>query len=126
MFDFVGRHKRWVQLILALITLPFAFFGVDYYFRQGGTMQDVATVAGEKITQEQFNRQIAEQQERMRAQLGANYDPSMFDNPEVRFALLEQLINRTLLTDKARRESFRVPDSQLQQVIAQIPAFQEN
>ena len=126
MFDFVGRHKRWVQLILALITLPFAFFGVDYYFRQGGTTQDVATVAGEKITQEELNRQIAEQQERMRAQLGANYDPSMFDSPEVRFALLEQLINRTLLMDKARKESFRVPDSQLQQVIAQIPAFQEN
>ena len=33
MFDFVYKHKRLVQVILALITLPFAFFGVDYYFR---------------------------------------------------------------------------------------------
>ena len=28
MFDFVYRKKRMVQVILALITLPFAFFGV--------------------------------------------------------------------------------------------------
>jgi len=126
MFDFVHQHKRWVQLVLALITLPFAFFGVDYYFRQGSTAQDVASVAGEKISVQQFNQAIAEQQERMRAQLGANYDPAMFDNPEIRYSVLEQLINRSLLQDKARQESFRVADSQLQQFISSIPAFQEN
>jgi peptidyl-prolyl cis-trans isomerase D len=126
MFNIVERHKRVVQIILALITLPFAFFGVDYYFRQGGTAFDVATVAGEKITQQQFNQALTEQQERTRAQLGASYDPAMFDNPEVRFALLQQLINRQLLSDKARQESFRVPDAQLQQFIASQPAFQEN
>ena len=103
MFDFIGKHKRMVQIILGLITLPFAFFGVDYYFRQGGTTPDVATVAGEKITQAEFNAALSEQQDRMRAQLGANYDPTMFDNPEVRFSVLEQVINRRLMQDKARR-----------------------
>ena len=124
MFNVVHRHKRIVQVILGLITLPFAFFGVDYYFRQAGTTLDVATVAGEKITQQQFSQAIAEQQERMRAQLGANYDPTMFDNPEVRFAVLQQLINRQLLQEKARQEAFRVSDTQLQQFIAGVPAFQ--
>ena len=126
MFNIVERHKRVVQIILGLITLPFAFFGVDYYFRQGSTSLDVATVAGEKITQQQFNQTLAEQQERMRAQLGANFDPTMFDNPEVRFALLQQLINRQLLQDKASQEAFRVPDAQMQQFIAGQAAFQEN
>ncbi len=126
MFDFITKHKRIVQLILALITLPFAFFGVDYYFRQGGAALDVATVGGEKITQAEFNSAIAEQQERMRGQLGANYDPTMFDNPEVRFSVLEQVIDRRLMQDKAARESFRVSDQQLQQIIGQLPAFQED
>ena len=35
MFDLLHKHKRVAQVILALITLPFAFFGVDYYFRGG-------------------------------------------------------------------------------------------
>jgi len=126
MFNIVDRHKRVVQVILALIALPFAFFGVDYYFRQGSSTLDVATVAGEKITQQQFNQTLAEQQERMRAQLGANYDPAMFDNPEVRFAVLQQIINRQLLLDKAKQEAFRVPDAQMQQFIAGQAAFQEN
>jgi len=125
MFNIVDRHKRVVQVILALIALPFAFFGVDYYFRQGSSTLDVATVAGEKITQQQFNQTLAEQQERMRAQLGANYDPAMFDNPEVRFAVLQQIINRQLLLDKAKQEAFRVPDAQMQQFIAGQAAFQE-
>ena len=126
MFDFIGKHKRMVQVILGLITLPFAFFGVDYYFRQGGSTPDVATVAGEKITQAEFNAALTEQQDRMRAQLGANYDPTMFDNPEVRFSVLEQVINRRLMQNVAARESFRVSDGQLQQFIAKVPAFQEN
>jgi len=126
MFDIVDRHKRVVQVVLALISLPFAFFGVDYYFRQGSSALDVATVAGERITQQQFNQTLTEQQERMRAQLGANFDPAMFDNPEVRYSVLQQLINRQLLQDKARQEAFRVPDAQLQQFIAGSPAFQEN
>src|SRR3954453_8282494 len=124
MFDFIGNHKRMVQLILALITLPFAFFGVDYYFRQGDATPDVATVAGQRITQAQFNEQIAEQQDRMRQQLGRSYDPSLFDSPEVRYQILEQLISQRLLQEKAQAETFRVTDSQLQQVIAQQPAFQ--
>jgi peptidyl-prolyl cis-trans isomerase D len=126
MFDFIGKHKRVVQVILALITLPFAFFGVDYYFRQGGGAPDVATVGGVKITQTEFDNAIGDQQERMRQQLGASYDPAMFDNPEVRYSILEQLINRTLMHEVAAREVFRVPDVQLQQFIAGIPAFQDN
>ena len=109
MFDFIGKHKRMVQVILGLITLPFAFFGVDYYFRQGGATPDVATVAGEKITQAEFNAALTEQQDRMRAQLGANYDPAMFDNPEVRFSVLEQVINRRLMQDVARANRSACP-----------------
>ena len=124
MFDLIHHHKRAVQIILALITLPFAFFGVDYYFRQGDATPNIATVAGEKITQAQFNESIAEQQDRMRQQLGRNFDIAMFDNPEVRYSVLEQLISQRLLQDKARRELFRVSDTQLQQVIGQLPVFQ--
>ena len=29
MFDLVHKHKRIAQFILALIMIPFAFFGVD-------------------------------------------------------------------------------------------------
>src|ERR1700757_5068576 len=124
MYDLLYRRKRLVQFILALITLPFAFFGIDYYFRSTGRTQDVATVSGQSISQEEFAQSMREQQERMRQAMGANFDPAVFDDPEVRYSILEQLINQRLLQEQARRDRFRVSDTQLAQFISDIPAFQ--
>src|SRR5215210_5187789 len=126
MFNIVEKHKRIVQVVLALIMLPFAFFGVDYYFRRADTTPDVATVGDVKVTQLEFDEALREQQERLRAQLGPKFDPSLLDKPEMRYAVLDQLMNQKLLQAKARREGLRVNDTQLQEFIAAIPAFQEN
>jgi peptidyl-prolyl cis-trans isomerase D len=125
MYDFLHRRKRTVQVILALITLPFAFFGVDYYFRDTARVGEVATVAGSRITQAEFDNTLREQQERMRQALGRNFDPAVFDDPEVRYSLLDGLIGQRLLQEQARRGRFSVSDEQLRQFISEIPAFQE-
>ncbi len=126
MFELVTKHKLIAQIILALIMIPFAFFGVDYYFRGDAADGTIATVGDQKITQNEFSEAIREQQEQMRQQMGKSFDPSMFENAEVRFALLQQLINQKLLLTKARKENFQVTDAQLQQFIAAIPTFQED
>src|SRR5437867_12786727 len=103
MFDFVYRKKRIVQVILALITLPFAFFGVDYYFRSAGSVTAIAEVGGDRITQAEYAENIREQQDQMRQAMRANYDPTMFDNLEVRYSDLEQLNSQRLLENQPRR-----------------------
>ena len=126
MFDLVHKHKRFAQVVLALITLPFAFFGVDYYFRRSDSAQSVASVGGDKISQAEFDDVLREQQQRMRQALGGNFDPAMLENPEIRYALLDQLVNQRLLESRARADRFRVSDTQLQQFIAGLPPFQED
>ena len=126
MFDLVHKHKHVAQGILALITLPFAFFGVDYYVNRGDRAQSVATVGGDKITQQEFDDLLRDQQQRMRQALGGNFNPAMLESPEVRFALLDQLVNQRLLEQRARADRFRVSDTQLQQFIAGLPPFQED
>jgi len=126
MFDLLHKHKHVAQGILALIALPFAFFGVDFYVNRGEGGDGVATVDGHKITQQEFDDSLREQQQRMRQALGGNFDPSMVDSPEVRYALVEQLVNQRLLEDRARAGRFRVSDTQLQQFIAGLPPFQED
>jgi len=126
MFDFVHRKKRVVQVILGLITLPFAFWGVDSYLRGGGSSAALATVGGQEITQAEFDQSLRDQQDRMRQALGANYDPAVFDNPEVRFSVLDQLVNQRLLANVAAKDRFAVSDLQLAQFIAELPPFQEN
>ena len=36
MFDFVAKHKRWLQVFIGLAMIPFAFFGLEAYTRSVG------------------------------------------------------------------------------------------
>ena len=36
MFDFVEKHKRWIQVFLGLIALTFATWGIESYTRMRG------------------------------------------------------------------------------------------
>jgi peptidyl-prolyl cis-trans isomerase D len=123
MYDLLHKHKRIAQLILALISLPFAFFGVDYYFRSGDTAADVATFKGGHITQADFTQALRDQQENLtRAQ--RPFDPAMFDNPEVRYQILQQLIRQRLIEKKGDDLHFRVTSAQVVDQIASDPRFQ--
>ena len=125
MFDLVTKHKRIVQFVLALITLPFAFFGVDYYFRGAGALGDVASYDGGTISQMQFAQSLRDQQDMMmRTQRGV--DPAMFDNPEVRFNILQQLVRDRLLEKKAGDLHFAVSNEQVFDRIAADPRFQDD
>ncbi|MEP7084044.1 MAG: SurA N-terminal domain-containing protein [Betaproteobacteria bacterium] len=127
MFDFVGKNKRVAQVILAIITLPFAFFGVDSYIRRMETGdQEVAKVGSDKISQLEFSNAMRDQQDRMRSMLRERYDPAMFDNPEVRFNILEQLINQRLLAQLSAKQNIVVSDEIIRQYVMDFPAFQEN
>ena len=127
MFDLVRNNKRLVQVLLALITLPFAFWGIDSYQRlSGNTAQDLAEVAGQKITLQEFTQAQRDQQERLRSLLGRNFDASLFDAPEQRAELLDQLIQQRLLAVQAVKSKLAVTDAQLREIITGLPAFQEN
>src|SRR2546423_15439717 len=103
MFDFVYRRKRMVQVILMLITLPFAFFGVDYYFRGGGSAGEVARVGGETINQVEVANAIRDQQDRMRQTAGKDYGPSIFNRPGARFSMIAQPIIPPVLAQPVPR-----------------------
>lgn len=126
MYDFVHKQKRIAQIILALLVLPFAFFGMESYFQGGGREAHVAEVAGEKILQRDFDRRLREQQDRMREALGGQARPEMFEGAEFRTAVLEGMIQERLLQRAADASGLRVTDTQLQAVIAGQPEFQEN
>src|SRR5437762_11347204 len=126
MFDFVHKNKRWVQVILAIVMLPFALWGVYSYNSATDGGGNVATIGRDKITQREFDDAMREQQNRMRQMLGRNFDPATYDNPEVRFNLLESLISDRLLRRQAQSENIQVSKEQLQKFIGEIPAFQDN
>lgn len=125
MFDFVYRNKRIVQVILALLVLPFAFVGVDSYVRTAGGDKDVATVGGQSVSPQDLENALRSQQQQMQRALGKNFDPAMFDNPEVRQQVLDGVVNQRLLQVTAQDMKLTTPDAQMSKVILEIPDFQD-
>ena len=125
MFDFVQNNKKIVQIIFALMILPFALWGVSSY-EKSNVSEGVASVNGSPISQQEFDNALQSQQDRMRKQLGANFDPAMLDNPEMKRAVLDNLVNQRLFLERAKEAKLAVTDERVAQVIANIQAFQNN
>lgn len=121
------RAQGWIaKVILALLTVPFALWGVDSYFHSGGSGDTVASVDGRDISVQEFNQVLNSQREQLRARLGNALDPDLLDSPRFKQAVLDDLVNQALLVEAAKRAGLVVPDAQLAQVIAAIPAFQKD
>lgn len=123
------REKKTGQLfakiILALLIIPFALFGVDYY--QRGTSGDyVAKVGDYRITPQEFDQALRERQDQMRQVLGRNFDPAIMDNPDVRRTILEELVNQHALSERASGAGLAVPDAEVARLIQQVEAFQKD
>jgi peptidyl-prolyl cis-trans isomerase D len=127
MFDFVARHKRLMQIFLAIVIVPtFAFFGIQSYDRMFSGGDAVAEVAGQPISLPEFTRALDQQRENLRGMLGKAYDPTLLDSPQARRELLEGLIGQRALLTYAQRNRMLVPDDLLQAAIAAEPVFQED
>ncbi|OGS99629.1 MAG: peptidylprolyl isomerase [Gallionellales bacterium RIFCSPLOWO2_12_FULL_59_22] len=126
MFNLVHENKKWVQIVLALIILPFAFWGVDSYNQSGNRADAVATVNGTEITQQEFEDALRQQQDRLRQALGANFDAAMLESPEVRHNVMDNLVAQRLLVERAKAAGLTVSDAQVAQIIQGIEAFQDN
>src|SRR5262245_28085492 len=98
MFDFIQKNKRIVQLIMALLVVPFAIWGVESYSRFGGSRDVVATVNGFDIPLREYQERYRQQQEQVRRMFGNAVDPAQLDTPEARRALLESLVLQRLVT----------------------------
>jgi peptidyl-prolyl cis-trans isomerase D len=126
MFDAVRNNKRIVQVFLGLITLPFAFWGVDSYMRNTGAGSDLASVGDSKITVPQFEQALRERQDQLRQSLGENYKPEMMNLPEVRLSILNSLVDQRILMLEAGKNRLLTSDAMLRDVIRQIPSLQED
>ncbi|CUI98406.1 SurA N-terminal domain-containing protein [Achromobacter xylosoxidans] len=127
MFEFIRSHRRWMQFILLLLIVPsFFLVGIQGYESFMRKEPELATVAGQPISRAEFDQAHRNQLEQYRQRLGAQFDPAVIDTPQLREALLNQLINQRLLANVAVDNRFSVSDETLRNTIAAIPEVQDN
>ncbi|MDP2752723.1 MAG: SurA N-terminal domain-containing protein [Rhodocyclaceae bacterium] len=125
MFDAIRNNKIIIQFVLALIVLPFAFWGVESYVSNAGG-GDAATVGGSPISAEEFQQALREHQDRLRPALDGQVDPAILDNPKLREEIIERLAQERMFALYADKARLMTSNEQLAQLIASEPSLQEN
>ena len=113
MFDSVRNNPRITQIFLAVITLPFALWGLDSYVKQAGNNASFVTVGKSNISEQEFRQALREQQERVRAEMGERADPAILNSLPMRRAALDSLVSRRLMSLAVDAAHVRVTDADL-------------
>ena len=123
MFDLVHKYKKLVTIMLGLIAITFATWGIESYTSMRGGRDVVATVNGLEISAREFDEELRFQQDQVRQLVGQNFDMAELDTPESRRAVLERLIAQRLVASQAQQAGLTVSDHSLVEAIHAIPAF---
>jgi peptidyl-prolyl cis-trans isomerase D len=98
MFDFVRTHSKLMLGLIVLLIIPsFVFFGIDGYQRMNdGANATVAEVAGQKITQAEWDLAHRRSVESMRQRM-PDVDAALLDTPQFKREALDQLVRERVL-----------------------------
>ncbi|MDP3845114.1 MAG: SurA N-terminal domain-containing protein [Pseudomonas sp.] len=124
--DIRDKSQGWIaKTIIGVIVVLMAFTGVEAIFQATSNSQDAAEVNGEAISQSELAQAADLQRRQMMQRLGKDFDASLLDDKMLKDAALKGLIERKILLQSATSAGFALSSAALDQVILQIPAFQE-
>ncbi|VAW49711.1 Peptidyl-prolyl cis-trans isomerase PpiD [hydrothermal vent metagenome] len=119
------RAQGWVAwVIVGLIILTFALFGIDQYAR-GDKVVVVAEVNGQDVTGNEFLTLYKRQKSRLEEQFGDMYD-QVVDDETLRLQVLDALVESELMRQWANDNGMLVTDSQLAAAIHSAEVFQQD
>lgn len=139
------KSSGWIAtVILGLLIIPFAFFGVEQVFSQRSetfaakieapptwwrTAPDWWVVRKafwqkEEISVDEFRSAFERVRQSQRASAGENFDVSEFESIDNKRRILELLVDERVMRMSTDREGFAIGDAQVRQTIESIPDFQ--
>ena len=138
------KTSGWIAtVILGLLIIPFAFFGLEQYLVQR-TDNNVAQIDvppdwwasapswwpvsvlwdHEQITVDQFRTSFEQQRQQARSQQGDAFDPRAFESADNKRAILDALIDQRVQAIAAKQAGVVVSNELIRKAIEEVPAFQ--
>jgi len=139
------KMSGWIAIVIvALLAIPFAFFGMEQYLFQSGANYAAKVEVqpswwrsapdwwlvrkfawqSEEVSPEEFRNAFENERQRRRQLAGEQFDARAFESPETKREILEALIDQKALKLAAVRDGMVVGDTQVREEINAIPAFQ--
>ncbi len=128
MMHFIREHAKgfFAWLIVILIIIPFAFWGINSYFDGGSADSVVARVNDVEITAREFQRVYVRERARRQEMLGENADPALLNDALIKRDVIDRLVNSESVAQAAIDAGLRIGDAQLAREIIQNPQFQQD
>src|SRR5215510_4459324 len=124
MITFMRRYRRTLQIGLLVFVASLFIFGTSP--RDGGAARDsVATVNGEKISVERYQRRYQEYLSMYAQMMRDRFSPEMAERMGLPQQVVEDLVLESLAVQKAQAEGLGLTDEELNAQIHTFPAFQE-
>ncbi len=111
------------KVIIWVIVVTFALFGVESIVGSLGGEPEVAEVNGEPIPESTFKRAVESKKRQMLSQMGENADPDLIDDALLNTSVLDGLIRSEILYQDAEERGIYVAESMLNAAIASNEAF---
>ncbi len=120
------KTSGWIAyLIVFLISVPFALWGVNSYLG-GGEAKPAATVNGEEISARDLDTAYANYRRRLSEVFGGSIPEGFADESILKDQVLTQLIEETALRSYTERTNYQVGDHQLNEIIRAMEMFQSD
>jgi peptidyl-prolyl cis-trans isomerase D len=118
------RAQGWIAwLIVILISIPFALWGIQSYTGIGGEPV-AATVDGADITQRELDQRFQRTRMELRERLGSAYRPELFDDKQLRREVLDDMIREHVVLETSLALGLRASDQAVRLTVLADPAFQ--
>lgn len=121
-----SKSQSWVMwVIVILLIIPFALWGVHEYFGGGGDVI-VAEVNGRELSAREFEDTYQRQRQRLQMMMEGRGSLSDLDQKQLRDETLQGMIDEEVVVQAALSGGLRIGDEQLAAAIRQLDVFQED
>ena len=114
------------KIIVGLIAVTFALFGVESLVSLTAGSNAPATVNGAEISQQELYQGVQLQRRQMLSQMGDDADPALLDENLISNMVLEGLIEQSILVQSAENQGLTFSDAMIDQLILTTKDFQQD
>lgn len=112
------------KIIVGLIVVTFALFGVESLVSLTAGSNAPATVNGEEISERQLLQGVELQRRQLLSQMGENADPTLLDDNVISKMVLDGLVEQNILIQSAQSQGLVYSDQMIDQMLVNTPNFQ--
>jgi peptidyl-prolyl cis-trans isomerase D len=114
------------KILLTLLILSFAVWGIDDMVRHSGSNITIATIGSETIDANEFNQELRRSTEAMRRTMGDHFNPEMIRMTNLHVQVLQKLIGQKLLAMESSALGLLPSDTDVVRQIRSNPMFHDS